>query len=83
MPANTGKRATTDGVGGGDLSVPVVNPNAEREIVYVASTVAWKSVEEGRPGPAGAALPGGDDYQRLWINPNHADTILAVSDQGA
>ncbi|MCH7476032.1 MAG: glycoside hydrolase, partial [Gemmatimonadetes bacterium] len=27
--------------------------------------------------------PGGDDYQRLWINPNNPDIILIAADQGA
>jgi hypothetical protein len=27
--------------------------------------------------------PGGDDYQRIWINPNDTQIILAVADQGA
>jgi hypothetical protein len=26
--------------------------------------------------------PGGDDYQRIWINPNDTNIILAISDQG-
>src|SRR5207244_10511803 len=32
-------------------------------------------------GWRGAA--GGDDYQNIWINPNHPDIILLGSDQGA
>ena len=27
--------------------------------------------------------PGGDDYQKIWINPNNPNIILAVADQGA
>ena len=27
--------------------------------------------------------PGGDDYQNIWINPNHPEIIELVSDQGA
>ena len=26
--------------------------------------------------------PGGDDYQKAWINPNNPDVLLVVSDQG-
>ena len=36
-----------------------------------------------RRGPAFRGAPGGDDYQRIWINPNHPEIILLVSDQGA
>ena len=28
-------------------------------------------------------VPGGDDYQNIWINPNNPDIILLGSDQGA
>jgi hypothetical protein len=30
-----------------------------------------------------ARRPGGDDYQRIWINPNDPQIIVAVADQGA
>jgi photosystem II stability/assembly factor-like uncharacterized protein len=80
-------RATTDArpagrIGGGDLSVPVVDPK-NPDIVYVASTVSWKSVDGGKTWTGFRGAPGGDDYQRLWINPNNPQTILLVSDQGA
>ena len=35
-----------------------------------------------RRGRPCAASPGGDDYQKTWINPNNPDIILEVSDQG-
>ena len=38
----------------------------------------WRQDLDQLPG-----APGGDDYQNLWINPNHPDIILLVSDQGA
>jgi photosystem II stability/assembly factor-like uncharacterized protein len=80
-------RATTDQrpagrIGGGDLSVPVVDPK-NPDVVYVTSTVTWKSTDGGKTWSALRGAPGGDDYQRMWINPNHPETILLVSDQGA
>ena len=36
-----------------------------------------------RRGPAFRGAPGGDDYQRIWINPNNPNIILLASDQGA
>ena len=80
-------RATTDPrpagrIGGGDLSVPAVDPK-NPDIVYVASTVAWKSIDGGKTWTGFRGAPGGDDYQRIWINPNHPNIILLVSDQGA
>ena len=83
----TWARATTDNrpagrIGGGDQSVPVVNPK-NPDIVWVASTVAWKSVDGGKTWAGWRGAPGGDDYQCLWVNPNNPDIILNVADQGA
>jgi photosystem II stability/assembly factor-like uncharacterized protein len=80
-------RTTTDArpaarIGGGDVSVPVVDPK-NPEIVYVTSTVTWKSTDGGKTWTGLRGAPGGDDYQRMWINPNHPEIILLVSDQGA
>jgi len=79
--------ATTDArpagrIGGGDLSVPTVDPR-NPDTVYVASTVTWKSIDGGKTWTGFRGAPGGDDYQRIWINPNNPDIILNVSDQGA
>jgi photosystem II stability/assembly factor-like uncharacterized protein len=69
-------------IGGGDLSVPAVDPK-NPDIVYVASTVTWKSIDGGKTWTGLRGAPGGDDYQRIWINPNNPAVILIVSDQGA
>jgi photosystem II stability/assembly factor-like uncharacterized protein len=69
-------------IGGGDLSVPIVDPK-NPDIVYVTSTVAWKSIDGGKTWTGFRGAPGGDDYQRMWINPEHPEIILLVSDQGA
>ncbi len=53
------------------------------DIVYTANVVVWKSVDGGRTWNAFRGAPGGDDYHRIWINPNNADIILIASDQGA
>ena len=80
-------RTTTDArpalrIGGGDVSVPTVDPK-NPDVVYVTSTVVWKSVDGGKTWTGLRGAPGGDDYQRLWINPNHPEIMLVVSDQGA
>jgi photosystem II stability/assembly factor-like uncharacterized protein len=80
-------RATTDTrpagrIGGGDLSVPAVDPK-NPDVLYVASTVTWKSTDGGKTWTGFRGAPGGDDYQRIWINPNNGQIILIVSDQGA
>jgi len=80
-------RATTDSrpagrIGGGDLPVPAIHPT-NPDIVFMASTVAWKSVDGGKTWIAFRGAPGGDDYQRIWINPNVPATMAIVADQGA
>jgi photosystem II stability/assembly factor-like uncharacterized protein len=69
-------------IGGGDLPRVAVHP-ANPDIVFVASTVSWKSTNGGRTWFAFKGAPGGDDYQNLWINPTNPDIILYASDQGA
>ena len=69
-------------IGGGDLSVPRVDPR-NPDVIYVASTVTMKSVDGGKTWSSFRGAPGGDDYQNLWINPNNGNIILLVSDQGA
>ena len=53
------------------------------DIVFTASIVVWKSIDGGKTWSALRGAPGGDDYQRLWINPTNPDNILIASDQGA
>ena len=53
------------------------------DIVYTANVVTWKSTDGGKKWSALRGAPGGDDYHRIWINPNNTDIILLASDQGA
>ena len=53
------------------------------DIVYSANVVTWKSTDGGKTFNAFRGAPGGDDYHRIWINPNNTDIILIASDQGA
>jgi photosystem II stability/assembly factor-like uncharacterized protein len=83
----TWARATQDArpasrIGGGDLPRLAVNPK-NPDIVIVASTVSWKSVDGGKTWTGFRGAPGGDDYQNVWINPNNPDIIIEASDQGA
>ncbi len=56
---------------------------ANPDIVFVPTIVAWKSVDGGRTFTGWRGAPGGDDYQRLWINPDNPDVMLMAADQGA
>ncbi|MEZ5290568.1 MAG: hypothetical protein R2745_05770 [Vicinamibacterales bacterium] len=69
-------------IGGGDLPTVTVDPTDER-VLYSASVVMWRSDDAGVHWTAVRGAYGGDDYQKIWINPNDPTIILAVSDQGA
>lgn len=69
-------------IGGGDLSVPRFSPK-DPDVVIIASTVSWKSIDGGKTWNAFKGAPGGDDYQNVWINPNNPDVVMLGSDQGA
>ncbi len=53
------------------------------DIVYSANVVTWKSTDGGKTWQAWRGAPGGDDYHRIWINPDDPKIILLASDQGA
>jgi photosystem II stability/assembly factor-like uncharacterized protein len=69
-------------IGGGDLPTVTVDPKDDR-VVYSASVVMWRTEDGGTNWSAVRGAPGGDDYQKIWINPNDTKIILAVADQGA
>jgi photosystem II stability/assembly factor-like uncharacterized protein len=69
-------------IGGGDLPSITVDPK-DPNVVYSCSTVLWRTEDGGVTWSAVRGAPGGDDYQRAWINPNNTDIVVAVSDQGA
>lgn len=68
-------------IGGGDLPVPKVDPK-NPDLIYVCSTVTWRSTDAGKTWFGLRGAPGGDDYQSLWINPNDTNVLLLTSDQG-
>ena len=68
-------------IGGGDLPTITVDPKNEN-VVYSCSTVFWRTENGGLTWSAVRGAPGGDDYQKSWVNPNNPNIILLVSDQG-
>ncbi|MDB4898477.1 MAG: glycosyl hydrolase repeat-containing protein, partial [Gemmatimonadetes bacterium] len=67
---------------GADFAEVRVDPK-NPEVVYIANVVTWKSTDGGHSFTAFRGAPGGDDYHRLWINPDDPRIILLASDQGA
>jgi len=67
---------------GTDFAEVKVDPK-NADIVYDANVVVWKSLDGGKTWSGWKGAPGGDDYHRLWINPQNPDIILLSSDQGA
>ncbi len=66
----------------GDFNEIKADPR-NADVVYVANVVTWKSTDGGRTFTAWRGAPGGDDYHRLWINPDDPRIIINASDQGA
>ena len=77
--ANSDTRVVARPADAADIRVHPTNP----DIVWVPSIVAWKSVDGARTFTGWRGAPGGDDYQRMWINPTMPDVILMTADQGA
>jgi len=67
---------------GDDFAEIKVDPKNE-DIVYTADVVVWKSLDGGKSWNAYRGAPGGDDYHRIWINPDHPEILLIACDQGA
>jgi len=84
-PAGTAPRAPDRRplvrIGGGDLPTIAVDPKNEN-VVYSSSTVLWRTDNGGLSWSAVRGAPGGDDYQKTWINPTNPNILLVVSDQG-
>ena len=66
----------------GDFNEVKVDPK-NADVVYVANVVTWKSTDGGKTFVGWRGAPGGDDYHRLWIDPDDPKLILLAGDQGA
>jgi photosystem II stability/assembly factor-like uncharacterized protein len=53
------------------------------DVMYSANTSTYRSTDGGKTFTAIKGAPGGDDYHRIWINPDNSDIMLIASDQGA
>ena len=69
--------------GRGDDFAEIKADPKNKDIVYTADVVVWRSADGGMSWNAYRGAPGGDDYHRLWINPDHPEILLIACDQGA
>jgi photosystem II stability/assembly factor-like uncharacterized protein len=76
---NDDSRVTQRGSDFAEVKVHPHNP----DIVFTGAIVVWKSTDGGHTFTAIRGAPGGDDYHRIWINPEHPDIMLIAADQGA
>ena len=67
---------------GSDFAELRVHP-ADPETIFVANIASHKSTDGGKTFTRFKGAPGGDDYHRIWINPNTPDIMLFATDQGA
>lgn len=67
---------------GSDFAEVKVDPR-NPDVVYSGSIVAWKSTDAGVTWRMIRGAPGGDDYHRIWINPDNTNVMLIAADQGA
>ena len=64
---------------GSDFACVRVDPK-DKDIVYIANTSAYRSMDGGKSFTAIKGAPGGDDYHTIWINPDDPSIILLASD---
>ncbi len=67
---------------GSDFAEVRAKPN-DPETVYVANTGTYVSIDGGKTFKGFKGAPGGDDYHRIWINPDRPEIMLLAADQGA
>jgi photosystem II stability/assembly factor-like uncharacterized protein len=70
---------STDRRLGVDIRVHPRNP----DVVFSAGTASYRSDDGGKTWTSIKGAPGGDDYQRIWINPLQPDIMIFTADQGA
>jgi photosystem II stability/assembly factor-like uncharacterized protein len=76
---NADRRIGGRGPGAMGIAIAPDNP----DVIYVANTTTWKSTDGGKTFVGFKGAPGGDDYQRLWINTENPQIVALSSDQGA
>jgi len=55
----------------------------DADTVYACNTALYRSTDGGKTFLPFKGAPGGDDYHRLWIDPDDSRRMIVASDQGA
>ena len=67
---------------GGDFAEIRVHPE-NPDVVFVGNIASYRSDDGGVNWTSIKGAPGGDDYHRIWINPEQPDIMIFATDQGA
>jgi photosystem II stability/assembly factor-like uncharacterized protein len=67
---------------GGDFAEIRVHPE-DPDRVFVGNIAAYTTKDGGETWTSFQGAPGGNDYHRIWINPEHPEIMMLVADQGA
>ncbi|MEM9758890.1 MAG: glycoside hydrolase [Pseudomonadota bacterium] len=76
---STDRRLWRQGGGFGELRV---HPD-DQDLLFLANIAAYSSRDGGVTWTSNKGAPGGDDYQRIWINPERPNIRIYAADQGA
>ncbi len=76
---NSEKRIWGRGSDFAEVKVDPKNP----DVIYVCNTSTYRSTDGGADFTAIKGAPGGDDYHKIWINPENPQLMILGSDQGA
>jgi photosystem II stability/assembly factor-like uncharacterized protein len=76
---STDRRLWRQGGGFGEIRVHPEN----QDQLFLANIAAYQSDDGGQTWNSNKGAPGGDDYQRIWINPLQPDIRIYAADQGA
>jgi photosystem II stability/assembly factor-like uncharacterized protein len=69
--------------GQGAYSSGVFVDSQNPDVLYTVSTAMYRSTDGGVTFEPFKGAPGGEDYHKLWIDPNNGKRMLVGSDQGA
>lgn len=62
-----------------EIAVHPENPN----VIFSGNIAAYRSDDGGTSWTSIKGAPGGDDYHRIWINPQNPAIMIFAADQGA